>query len=701
MAVEEITSDTSNMLSEWPPGPLDLYRKKASFDWKKMRMLIEGEDVTAFKAKVWRTLEREPLFFHNSWEELTRSEERRLTFARMKRLLEIKFVNEEDYLTNPYLIPAFVQTIGAYNWSLIVKRVLSQEYFVTNAMTNTSDSENLVDDIKNFRAFGCISITEMAHGSNTKDLKTTATFDAKTQEFVLNTPSLEATKVWSGVLGQTATHAVVFAQLYTPDNKCHGLHSFMVKVRDPKTQKPFAGITIGDMGPKIGLNGLDNGFMHFNNYRIPKGSLMNSHADITSDGKYVPRVTASEKTGATLGILSAGRVFITHMSITNLQMAIVIAVRYSATRRQFGPSTEEWPIIEYQTQQWRLFPYVAASYVLNNFFFSLYQDYVDFFVTSFNPVYGNKGEMGAEIHSLSSCAKAVCGWMARDAIQESREACGGHGYLKAARLGELRNDHDANNTYEGDNNVLLQQTSNYLMKLFKEKIDNQKTVNSPFSSVNYIDDYENILKTKFDGDVHNLNSLIKAYRFIVCWLLKQSDTKMNVLLKKYNGDIFRARNECQAYYLRSLAIAFFECNVIERFHTFCSEQSIPENMRTVLNKMGLLFALWTIEKHLLILYESNYIAVEVSNNMTTSVRETILSLCSQLKDEAVALVDVLSPPDFILNSCIAHSDGRIYEHIFDALSHNKGAFQQPDWFTEFTEKKPQILTSDSQLKAKL
>lgn len=39
-------------------------------------------------------------------------------------------------------------------------------------------------------------------------------------------------------------------------------------------------------------------------------------------------------------------------------------------------------------------------------------------------------DIGMEIHAVSSAAKPVCGWVARDGIQECREACGGHGYLK-------------------------------------------------------------------------------------------------------------------------------------------------------------------------------------------------------------------------------------------------------------------------------
>lgn len=62
---------------------------------------------------------------------------------------------------------------------------------------------------------------------------------------------------------KTATHSTVFAQLYV-DGTCHGLHCFVVPIRDPNTMLPFPGCIIGDMGEKIGLNGKDNGFVYQN-----------------------------------------------------------------------------------------------------------------------------------------------------------------------------------------------------------------------------------------------------------------------------------------------------------------------------------------------------------------------------------------------------------------------------------------------------
>ena len=46
-----------------------------------------------------------------------------------------------------------------------------------------------------------LGMTEVGHGSNTKRVRTTATYDPKTQEFIINTPDFEAAKCWAGNLG--------------------------------------------------------------------------------------------------------------------------------------------------------------------------------------------------------------------------------------------------------------------------------------------------------------------------------------------------------------------------------------------------------------------------------------------------------------------------------------------------------------------
>jgi acyl-CoA oxidase len=71
-----------------------------------------------------------------------------------------------------------------------------------------------------------------------------------------------------GGSGQHGKLCVVFAQL-TVAGKWEGPHVFAVRIRDDRGAV-MPGVRIKDMGPKMGLNGVDNGQMWFDHVRVPR-----------------------------------------------------------------------------------------------------------------------------------------------------------------------------------------------------------------------------------------------------------------------------------------------------------------------------------------------------------------------------------------------------------------------------------------------
>ena len=77
------------------------------------------------------------------------------------------------------------------------------------------------------KILGCYAQTELGHGSNVQGLETTATLDKSSDEFVIHTPNIKATKFWPGGLGLQATHAIVYAKLML-GGKSYGAQPFFV-----------------------------------------------------------------------------------------------------------------------------------------------------------------------------------------------------------------------------------------------------------------------------------------------------------------------------------------------------------------------------------------------------------------------------------------------------------------------------------------
>lgn len=176
---------------------------------------------------------------------------------------------------------------------------------------------------------------------------TTATLDKQADQFVINTPCVDAVKWWIGELGVFATHAVLVAQLII-DGKKHGTAVFVVQIRDTKTNKPLPGVVVGDIGPKYGYMAKDNGYLQFTNVRIPRNNMLMKYTYVSQDGKIEKR--GDEK--MTYATLLALRTHLPRNCYYSQSKAVTIATRYSLLRKQFrNEKNNEVLLLDYLLQQ--------------------------------------------------------------------------------------------------------------------------------------------------------------------------------------------------------------------------------------------------------------------------------------------------------------------------------------------------------------
>lgn len=142
-----------------------------------------------------------------------------------------------------------------------------------------------------------------------------------------------------------------------------------------------------------------------------------------------------------------------------------------------------------------------------------------------------------------------------------------------------------------------------------------------------------------------------------------------------NSQVFNAINLATAYGQRAIFQSFYE-------HIQKLEQS-PE--KAVLMKLLSLYGANLIVKNYIgTIYEGGFAQAGV--NAGELLQNGILDVLPVLKKEAVSLVDAIAPPDFIIDSPLGKSDGRVYDHLKSVIYQTPGTFDRPTWWRDMVQR---------------
>lgn len=375
-----------------------------------------------------------------------------LTIRRMHVIFNHGIINNAMWLGQPEgerfreLCEA-IGRIGAYDYALYSSLV--DHMIAANALLTQGSTEQVAryrDEVIHMRAVYAFGCTEIASGTDVRNLKTTVTYDAQAHCLILDSPCADACKYWIGNSLYAAQVVMVLARLHVNDED-QGHHWFRVEIRDHENGPLRPGVKVMACDPKGGIHANQVGGLRFFQMKLDTGALLQRYARFDANGQFISDLPKSQRFINALETFLQERLMLMAASRHATGLSAHLTYRF-ARHRQVQTGQTLGPLLAKPLFRQRLYSAQLKALALK---------YLEQAILSRFEAQWPNAQQRKELHILAALSKCIGTWMGLEVIAQCRELCGSQGFHHHNQIVTMRMDFEISTTFAGDNSVMAYQ----------------------------------------------------------------------------------------------------------------------------------------------------------------------------------------------------------------------------------------------------